>query len=219
MMGTKQLSNDVELSQVPLQDFRQKLALALPDMAAESYEKTQHLTIFDAKGASHPPNNYLGVTETFRKFKRDFLPQGPLRDPLGRKILIRLNNFPKLLNLKMKNGTKKKAHTVIDELERGLFKEEEYTWEQDRLEALFWIPEMLGNPDAIYRKKRNFGIVEAEEVYFKVYKKDGSPIKVLFTQRVGPKSDRIVITSYVTSRSTAKLYVDGEPLYHRELSK
>jgi hypothetical protein len=51
----------------------------------------------------------------------------------------------------------------------------------------------------------------------KVYKKQnvGSPVKVVFTQRVGNgnKKDWVIITSYFTSRATAKLYTEGEPLW------
>ena len=195
-------------------DFKKQLAIVLPEMAAAAYEESQHLKVLDGTGNLHPPQNYLGVAETFAKFKEEFLPLFPITDILGRKVLIRRNNFPKLLNLRTKDvSVLKKAHTILEEIEAGTFIEGDYVWEQDRIQALFWIPEIIVRPDAIYRKRRGFGVVEAEEVYLKIYKKQGSPVKVLFTQRVGPKRDRIVITSYVTSRSSAKLYTDGSPLY------
>ena len=204
---------DLEAEGIP-SDFRRQLAMVLPEMAASAYEESQHLAILDKEGSPHPPQNYLGVCETFAKFKSEFLPLCPITDVLGRKIFIRRNNFPKLLNLRMaRNAAPRKAHTILEEIEAGTFVEGDYVWEQDRLQALFWIPDMISKPDAIYKKRRGFGVVDAEEVYLKVYKKQGSPMKVLFTQRVGPKRDRIVITSYVTSRSSAKLYTDGEPLY------
>jgi len=190
----------------------------LPDMAAAAYERSQHLTLLDAEGSLHPPHNYLGITETLQKFKAEFLPLSPLIDPRGRKILIRKTNFPKFLNLKPKNqNTQKKAHTILEEIEGGTFRQEDYVFEQERLQSLFWIPDVICKPDAIYKMKPGFGVVKAEEVYVKVYKKQnvGSPVKVVFTHRVGggKKKDWVVISSYFTSRATAKLYTDGEPLW------
>lgn len=206
-------------------DFRKQLVAVIPNMAAAAYERVEHLAILDGEGSTHPGHNYLGIVDTLKKFQTDFLPLSPLIDPRGRRIMIIQNNLPKFLNLRVMDGkTPKKPHTMIEEMEAGTFKEDDYIWEQDRLQALFWIPDVIRNPDAIYPKKHGFGVVPAEEVYVKVYKKDsGSPVKVVFTQRIGDakKKNRpwMVITSYLTSRSTAKLYTDGDPLYHRTLSK
>jgi len=56
-------------------------------------------------------------------------------------------------------------------------------------------------------------------VYVKVDRKQnvGSPVKV-FTHRVGNsrKKDWIIISSYLTSRATAKLYTEGEPFWARK---
>jgi hypothetical protein len=201
-------------------DFRQQLVAILPEMAAASYERADHLSLFDADGTPHPPWNYASIAETLTKFRADFLPLCPLRDPRGRKIQVRANNFPKFLNLKPKNAaTLKSAGTILTDIADGAFVEEDYNWEEDRLQSIFWIPDVIKDPDAIYTKKKGFGLVAAEEIYVKVYKKQnvGSPVKVLFTQRVGrpPKQEWIVISSYFTSRSTAKAYTDGEPLYRR----
>jgi hypothetical protein len=209
-------------SEIVISDFRKQLAAVVPEMAGAAYEQSRHLSILDADGSTHPPHNYLGVAATFAKFKTDFLPLSPLIDPRGRRISILQNNYPKLLNLAVKAGkSPQKAHTIIEDIESGRFVEADYVWEQDRLQNLFWIPDVIQDPDAIYRKRRGFGVVEAEEIYLKVYKKDsGSPVKVVFTQRVGGKKKNwVVITSYVTSRSTAKLYTDGEPLYSKTLVK
>jgi hypothetical protein len=174
--------------------------------------------VLDAEGSPHPQHNYLKIGDTLEKFKAEFLPLSPLIDPRGRKILIRKTNFPKFLNLRPKDEkNQKRAHTILEEIEAGSFVETDYFFEQDRLQSLFWIPDVICKPDAIYKKKGGFGVVEAEEVYVKVYKKQnvGSPVKVVFTHRVkGSRGqDWIVISSYFTSRSTAKLYTDGEPLW------
>jgi hypothetical protein len=194
------------------------LSIVLPDMAAAAYERSLHLSLLDAEGSYHPEHNYLGFADTLRKFKAEFLALSPLIDPRGRRILIRLTNFPKFLNLRPKDQLqRKKAHTILEEIESGTFVETDYSFEQERLQSLFWIPDVVCRPDAIYRKKNGFGLVEAEEVYVKVYKKQNvsSPVKVVFTHRVGSdkKKDWIVISSYFTSRATAKLYTEGEPLW------
>ncbi|HEY0308405.1 MAG TPA: hypothetical protein VGB94_09610 [Acidobacteriaceae bacterium] len=194
------------------------MSIVLPDMAAAAYTRSQHLSVLDAEGSLHPPHNYLNVADTLQKFKAEFLPLSPLIDPRGRKILIIKNNFPKFLNLRpMDKNRPMRAHTMIEKIETNTFVETEYAFERDRLQSLFWIPDIVCRPDAIYRKKKGFGVVEAEEVYVKVYKKQnvGSPVKVVFTHRIqgGKKKDWIVISSYFTSRSTAKLYTEGEPLW------
>ena len=190
-------------------------------MAAAAYQRSNHLAVLDADGSLHPEPNYLDITRTLQKFKAEFLPLSPLIDPRGRQILIRRTNFPKFLNLRHKDeNQQRRAHTILDEIEAGVFIEADYLFENERLRSLFWIPDIIRNPDAIYRKKKGFGVVEAEEVYVKVYKKQnvGSPVKVVFTHRVGSskKKDWIVISSYFTSRATAKLYTDGDPLWTRK---
>jgi hypothetical protein len=174
----------------------------------------------DAVGSPHPPNNYQTIPETLQRFKSEFLPLSPLVDPRGRRILIRATNFPKFQNLKPKDVRRpKRAHTILDEIGDGSFRLEEYDFEEERLRSLFWIPDVICRPDAIYKKK-GFGVVEAEEVYVKVYRKQnvGSPVKVVFTHRVkgGQQRDWVVISSYFTSRATAKLYTEGEPLWIRK---
>jgi hypothetical protein len=187
-------------------------------MAASAYERSQHLSVLDAEGSPHPAHNYLDIADTLHKFRADFLPLSPLIDPRGRKILIRETNFPKFLNLRPTDkDSSKRAHTILEEIDSGKFLATDYSFEQERLQSLFWIPDVICKPDAIYRKRKGFGIVEAEEVYLKVYKKQnvGSPVKVVFTQRVGTPDRKywVVISSYFTSRATAKLYTDGEPLW------
>jgi hypothetical protein len=187
-------------------------------MAAAAYERSKHLSVLDAEGSLHPEPNYLDIPGTLRKFKAEFLPLSPLIDPRGRRILVRRTNFPKFLNLRYGDETRqRRAHTIIEEIESGSFIEADYLFEKERLRSLFWIPDVICKPDAIYKKKKSFGVVEAEEVYVKVYKRQnvGSPVKVVFTHRVGNsiKKDWIVISSYFTSRATAKLYTDGEPLW------
>lgn len=73
---------------------------------------------------------------------------------------------------------------------------EEYEWAKDRMQALFWVPDVLSDPDAIYVKKPSHGLIKAEEVYIKVFNKMGSKIKVVFVDYVGRKRDPVFITSF-----------------------
>jgi len=195
-------------------DLRQALTLAFPKITLELARK-ECSRIFDAEGSLNPPQNYMDVADTYWKYKNEFLPLCPLIDPTNRKIKVILFNFPKLLNLKVKSGfPPKKSKTIVESIEAGLFNEDEYDFQQDRLQALFWIPDVIKTPDAIFKKKKDHGLVPADHVYIKVYRNQGSPVKVVFTQQVGRNlSETVIVTSYLTSRQTARKYVDGDPLF------
>jgi len=91
-----------------ISDFRKQLSIVLPDLAAAAYERSQHLSVLDAEGSPHPPHNYLGIADSLKKFDADFLPLSPLVDPRGRRGRILKNNFPKFLNLRLKDGVQQK---------------------------------------------------------------------------------------------------------------
>lgn len=192
-------------------DFREQLiaiaAVAVPEM--EEYP------LFYATGSPCPPYNHAGVLETFERFCSEFLPQCPITDARGRIIKIRKGNFPKFLNLKVTKGLPKKAGTIVGELDSGAFDESMYEWAADRIQALFWVPDVLRNPDAIFKVKKIGHLVAAEEVYVKVFDKTGSKVKLVFVDRVGRQKETILVTSYLTAPHTAIKYCWGKPLYIR----
>jgi hypothetical protein len=194
-------------------DFREKLiavaTLVVPDIG--------HYSLFFEKGCKSPAFNHLSVCDTFAKFREEFLPQCPIIDPRNRKIKIRKDNFPKFLNLVVKpKFFPKKPSTIVELIENGKFVSDEYEWAADRIEALFWVPDVIRDPDAIFKMKRDGGhLVKAEEVYVKVFDKMGSKVKLVFVDRVGKHKDTIFITSYLTSAHTALKYCMGKPLYTR----
>lgn len=203
-------------------DLQKQLSAALPHLAQDSLHREGHLHLFDAEGRLHPPHNYASVINTYLRFKEEFWPQCPLIDPLGNRVKIRLLNFPKLLNLQVRAGfAPKNPGTIVEMLESGRFIEDQYEYETDRKQALFWLPDVIRDPDAIYKKNRSHGKIPADKVYIKIYKVDGSPVKVAFTERVGKpgRQSIILVTSYLTSRTTAKKYIDGFPLYVRPKEK
>lgn len=187
-------------------DFAEKLAAVLPE----------RIRLFYAPGRKHPPYNDLGVLDTFSKFKNEFLPQCPLKDPLGRQIQVGTINFRKLLNLKHKElGDAARAWKIIEEIEEGLFDASKYDLPRDRIRTLFWIPEIIIDPDAIYRN--NHPNIKADEVFVCVYDKDGSKVKLVFTAAFGKKpAQRVeIVTSYLTNSGDAIKCIKGEPLYVR----
>src|SRR5689334_11734073 len=109
--------------------------------------------IFYAPGRKHPPYNDLSLFDTFKKFKAEFLPQCPLQDPLDRQVRVVDVKFRKLINLKHKQlGDQARAYKIIEEIETGAFAYSNYQdIEQDRIRTLFWIPDVIRDPDAIFR--------------------------------------------------------------------
>jgi len=189
-------------------NLREQLAAAVPEV--------DHLLIFTETGTAAPPLNHLAVVDTYHKFAAEFLPRCPIVDPRGKPIRIRKENFPKFLNLSAAPGTvPRKPSTIVESIENGTFDESEYEWARDRIQALFWVPDVLGDPDAIYTKHPSHGLIRAEEVYVKVYNKMGSTVKLVFVDYFGKSKDPIFITSFLTSATTAMKHCKGEPIYRR----
>jgi len=59
----------------------------------------------------------------------------------------------------------------VELIEAGTFCEEEYEVEKNRLLALFWVPNVIRDPDAIFKVKKTDHLVRADEVYVKVFDK------------------------------------------------
>lgn len=189
-------------------ESRQQLATSHPSAA--------HWLLFDERGTAPPRTNQLSVPDSLERFKKEFLPICPIRDPRGVNVKIVLFNFPKFLNLKVLPGfPPKRPSTIVEFIEKAKFSPDEYEWMTERLETLFWVPDVIRDPDAIYRKKRSHGCVKADEVYVKVYDKSGSRIKLVFVDRVGKHNDVIFITSYLTAPHTAIKYCDGPPVWSK----
>jgi hypothetical protein len=194
-------------------DLGEELARAL---GFEDYE------IFRAKGSKHPPYNTLSVAESLANFAAEMLPASPIIDPRGKRISIIERNFPKLAGLQHKTLSKKKwrATDIVAAIKQGTLDLGEYDPSRDdRLRTLFWLPELLRDPDAIYKNAHR--IVEGNEVYVRVYDKMGSTVKLAFTLDIKDKKGRIIntvpITSFLTDPKTAMSYVKGKPIY--EMSK
>jgi hypothetical protein len=171
-----------------------------------------------AKGRKHPPYNELGVMDTYVRFKADFLPQCPFTDCLDRQIRIEETHFRKMLNMKHRTlGEKARAYMLVEELEAGTFDPSHYhPLEKDRIRTMFWIAEVLQDPDAVFRN--NHRTVKADEVFATVYDKSGSTIKLVFTAAFGPRFNprQEIVTSYLTDPLSASKCFKGKPLYLRK---
>lgn len=193
-------------------NFREALAGAFPDQ--------EHKLLFYQNGSKHPPYNELTVAETLKRFCDEIVSAPPLRDPRGKVISIMKTHFPKLAGLKHKTLSKEdlNASGIISAIEDGSFDIGDYDpARDDRFRSLFWIPEVLLDPDAIYKNAHK--IVVGDEVYVRVYDKMGSKIKLVFTLDVKQRGKiirTVPTTSFLSDPATAVEYVRGEPLYRRK---
>jgi len=193
------------------EDFREKLVAALAPHDPK--------VLFYAKGSKHPPYNELSVKESLERFRAEFLPLSPILDPRQKPISVVKNNFPKLAGLEHRTLGREEfpAREIVAAIENNTFAAGDYNaGRDDRIRTLFWLPELLRDPDAIYRNAHK--IVAGDEVYVRVYDKMGSTVKLAFTMDVkksGKVIRTVVITSFLTDPATAVSYVKGEPLYLR----
>jgi hypothetical protein len=188
-----------------------------PEVIAASVD---HMALFDAYGSKCPPDNELSVSDTLKKFCEEFLPLSPLIDPRDKPIHIIKTNFPKLAGLKHRTKSREEfsATQIIAAIEGGTFDLRDYNPDRDdRLRTLFWLPELLRDPDAIFLNGHK--IVEGDEVYVRVYDKMGAKVKVAFTKDLRDKKGGIIrtipITSFLTNPTRAKSFIKGDPLYVR----
>ncbi len=192
--------------------FREALAGVMPDH--------QHKLLFYEIGGRHQGYNTLSIAESLKQFCTEILPQSPVTDPRGKRISIIKNNFPKLSGLEHLTLSKDEfgASDIIAAIEDGTFDPGQYDpTRDDRLRTLFWIPEMLRDPDAIYKNAHK--IVQGDEVYVRVYDKMGSKVKLIFTKDIrknGQLIRTVPITSFLTDPATAISYVCGQPKYRRQ---
>jgi hypothetical protein len=194
-------------------DWKSELAAAVPALE-------HHSMLFYAKGAVRPAYNNSTVSESLAKFRSEMLPLSPLKDPLGKPVSLVRENFPKLVDLEHRTLSRQdfNASSICDAIEQGLFDCAHYQkMDRDRLECLFWLPEVICDPDAIYNNGHK--IVAGHHIYVKVYDKKGSSIKVAFTLDLFKKGKiirTVPITSFLTDPATAISFVRGTPLYRRK---
>jgi hypothetical protein len=190
-------------------DFADKLLDALVE--------GDHTQIFHARGCACPGVNRLSVQETFQKFCSEFLPLCPLVDPRGKEIRILKSHFPKLVDLEHATLDREDfpASQIVQCIENGSFNPDHYKkGREERIQMLFWIPDVVRDPDAIYLNGHK--VVAGDEIYVKVYDKKGSKVKLVFTMDIRKKGkiiSTVPVTSFLTNSDRALQMVKGEPLY------
>jgi hypothetical protein len=120
-------------------------------------------------------------------------------DPVGRKNTFRAEDFPHLVKLEFHDRKQNcwvdaKAKAVIPQLRNGTLDESRYRiGDLSRPRTLFWVPEVLANPDSVDPNKRN----TKNDVYAKRFKRkgDGRTLKIVLV-KTHPDGSRTVETSF-----------------------
>lgn len=179
-----------------------------------------HRELFFAEGCECSELNQLGVLETLQRFCAEFLPLCPLVDPRGERISIVKSNFPKLADIAHATLSKEDfpASQIVDAIEKGTFDPAHYQkMRMERIQTLFWVPDCIRNPDAIFPNGHQ--MIVGDEVYVRTYKKVGSRVKLVFIMNIRQKGKiirRVPVTSFFTNSRRASLFVKGAPLYVRK---
>jgi hypothetical protein len=104
-------------------------------------------------------------------------------------------NFPKLIQLHFR-GKKARAQKAIAHLRTEDPDESEYSYDSNRFGTLFWIPEIIIDPDSIHNNAH--AMIEGDIVYVKRYAKAGSDFKLVFSTVDEELNQRVVTTSFLT---------------------
>ena len=108
---------------------------------------------------------------------------------------------------------KAKASHVIRQLKGGEFQDAAHYVESGRHRTLFWIPDVITDPDGIHLNAHP--IVAGDEVYVKRYDKMGAEVKIVVVEGTqGTQS--IIITSLLTTESKLPSYVAMPPIWSKK---
>jgi len=145
-----------------------------------------------------PPNNkYTSIAELFQQFQSQ-LEGTCVIDPCGEENRFFVENFPHLVKMEFYNEkigewVDAKATVAVEQLRAGTLNESKYRiGDPSRPRTLFWVTDIISDPDEIHHNIRNNGT----EVYSKRYKRKGK-VAILKIALVAKKIEgRAVITSF-----------------------
>jgi hypothetical protein len=135
---------------------------------------------------SRPPNAADISIESLYGLYTDKLENASIKDPLGRAIHYKAENFPYLIKMEFWNKKAKRwvdanATAVIEQLKSKTFDSTRYRVGDDsRARTLFWISGIISSPDCIH-ENNNEGMTD-KEVYVMRYKRksdNAAEIKVV----------------------------------------
>jgi hypothetical protein len=145
-----------------------------------------------------PPNyKHSSIAELFKQFQIQ-LEGSCIKDPCGEENHFFAENFPHLVKLEFFNDkigrwTDAKASVAIQQLLAGTLDETKYRiGDSSRPRTLFWVPDIIANPDEIHVNIRD----TTREIYSKRYDRrgKGATLKVVLVAKKG--ASRAVITSF-----------------------
>lgn len=169
------------------------------------------------EGSPCPPYRCGNIPGLFEEYCKE-LAGRVFADPCGEKVKFFDHNFPKLIQLrraKPRDGedNKVKAAKVLEEIRSAKFKEADYAWDLNRAVTLFWIKDVIENPDSIHRNCHD--LVMGDRVYVKRYSKAGAPYKLVFTFVDRGSHMRIVTTSFLVPEDRLKNFVIQPPVWQK----
>ena len=145
-----------------------------------------------------PPNYKFGtIAELYEQYEAR-LEGSCVIDPCGQENWFYAENFPHLVKLEFFNSkinqwVDARAKEAIHQLKSKCLDESRYRiGDASRPRTLFWVPEVIINPDSIHENIRANGT----DVYCKRYKRfKGSELKIVLVGR-RDASTRVVMTSF-----------------------
>lgn len=150
------------------------------------------------------------VVECYREFCK-YLADTRVKDPRGREIVFRRENFPYLIktekfNTARNNWVPASAKVVIDALENGTFDEVSHRCDSARSRGLLRIPEILKSPHSIHVNIHPH--IPGDFVY--VVRVGGDTYKLAFIikNRAG---DWVLVTSFYASGNYLKTCAKHPP--------
>jgi hypothetical protein len=162
-------------------------------------------------GSACPPYRYGSIKGLLEEYQKE-LSEKEFIDPCGIKVTFLVQNFPKLVQLEFKHG-KAKAQKFLESIRLGNFKESDYTWDAWRASSLFWIADVIVNPDLIGHNCHN--AIVGDRVYVKQYSKHGPPYKIVFTWPDRESKLRVVTTSFFTKEVRLKRFLSDPPIWEK----
>ncbi len=147
--------------------------------------KSQLLAMYPQPPECPAKHSYSSIAELYAAFQKTL--EGKLfTDPAGKVATFLAEDFPHLVKLeyldpKQGRWVEARAKAAIPQLQSGTLEESRYRiGDESRPRTLFWIPEIIGNPDSTDPNKRN----KNNDVYAKRYnrKGNGASIKIVLVE-------------------------------------
>lgn len=166
----------------------------------------------EREGAPCPAYSFCSIAAMFKRYEKELVGKF-VADPLGTRVWFMDYNFPKLIQLQFR-GKKAKAHRAIQHLRTDSPHESEYSYDENRFSTLFWIPDVIVDPDSIHDNAH--GVIVGDEVYVKRFAKAGSAFKLVFTMVDEELNQRVVTTSFLTQEDRLAEFVKMPPKWVRK---